>query len=112
MSCCRLSLRAPSRSPLRRLGLWRGHAGARPDHDCGRMPTAALSDEILLEGEGQVKALICVGANPMMAWPDQRRTRAAMDKLDLLVAIDNEMSATAELADYVIAPMLSFEVPG
>lgn len=76
------------------------------------MPTAALSDEILLEGEGQVKALICVGANPMMAWPDQRRTRAAMDKLELLVAIDNELSATAELADYVIAPMLSFEAPG
>lgn len=76
------------------------------------MPTAALSDEILLEGEGQVKALICVGANPMMAWPDQRRTRVAMDKLELLVAIDHELSATAELADYVIAPMLSFEAPG
>jgi anaerobic selenocysteine-containing dehydrogenase len=76
------------------------------------MPTAALSDEILLDGDGQVKALICVGANPMMAWPDQRRTRAAMDKLELLVAIDHEMSATAQLADYVIAPMLSFEVPG
>ena len=76
------------------------------------MPTAALSDEILLEGEGQVKALVCVGANPMMAWPDQRRTRAAMDSLELLVAIDNEMSATAALADYVIAPTLSFESPG
>ena len=25
------------------------------------MPTAALADEILLEGEGQVKALICIG---------------------------------------------------
>ncbi len=76
------------------------------------LPTAALSDEILLEGEGQVKALICVGANPMMAWPDQHRTRAAMDRLELLVAIDHELSATAELADYVIAPMLSFEAPG
>jgi anaerobic selenocysteine-containing dehydrogenase len=76
------------------------------------MPTAALSDEILYEGEGQVRALINVGANPMMSWPDQRRTRAAMEKLELHVAIDNELSATAELADYVIAPMLSFEAPG
>jgi anaerobic selenocysteine-containing dehydrogenase len=76
------------------------------------MPTAALSDEILLDGEGQVKALICVGANPMMAWPDQRRTRAAMDKLELLVSIDHELSATAALSDYVIAPMLSLETPG
>jgi anaerobic selenocysteine-containing dehydrogenase len=76
------------------------------------LPTAALSDEILLEGEGQVKALICIGANPISAWPDQRRTRAALDKLDLLVAFDCELSATAELADYVIAPQLSFETPG
>jgi anaerobic selenocysteine-containing dehydrogenase len=88
--------------PMRVRGLGASAAG---------MPTAALSDEILLGGEGQVKALICVGANPMMAWPDQRRTRAAMDALDLLVCIDNEFSATAELADYVIAPKLSFETP-
>jgi anaerobic selenocysteine-containing dehydrogenase len=76
------------------------------------LPTAALSDEILLDGEGQVKALICIGANPMMAWPDQKRTRAAIDKLDLLISLDCELSATAELADYVIAPQLSFETPG
>jgi anaerobic selenocysteine-containing dehydrogenase len=78
---------------------------------CG-LPTAALSDEILLDGEGQVKALICVGANPVMAWPDQRRTIAAMEKLELLVCTDNEMSATAQFADYVIAPRLSFETAG
>jgi anaerobic selenocysteine-containing dehydrogenase len=76
------------------------------------LPTAALSDEMLLEGEGQVKVLFSVGGNPMLAWPDQRRTRAALDKLELLVAIDCELSATAELADYVIAPKLSFETPG
>jgi anaerobic selenocysteine-containing dehydrogenase len=78
---------------------------------CG-MPTAALSDEILLDGEGQVKALFCLGGNPMMAWPDQRRTRAALEKLDLLVTLDPEMSATSELADYVIAPRLTLETPG
>ena len=78
----------------------------------GGMPTAALSDEILLEGEGQVRALICLGGNPMMAWPDQRRTRAAMDKLELLVTLDPEMSATSALAHYVIAPRLTLETPG
>ena len=78
---------------------------------CG-MPTAALADEILLEGEGQVKALFCLGGNPIMAWPDQRRTRAAMEQLELLVTFDPEMSATAALADYVIAPRLTLETPG
>jgi anaerobic selenocysteine-containing dehydrogenase len=78
---------------------------------CG-MPTAALADEILLEGAGQVKALFCLGGNPMMAWPDQRRTRAAMEKLELLVTFDPEMSATSALAHYVIAPRLTLETPG
>ena len=50
-----------------------------------------------------MKALICIGGNPMAAWPDQRKTQAAMQALDLLVTLDVEMSSTARLADYVIA---------
>ncbi len=76
------------------------------------MPTAALADEILLEGEGQVKALICIGGNPIAAWPDQRKTQRAMEKLDLLLTFDVEMSSTARLADYVIACKHSLETPG
>lgn len=80
------------------------------DAVCG-MPTAALADEILLEGEGQVKALICIGGNPMAAWPDQRKTLRALESLDLLVTLDTEMSLTSRLADYVIAPMMQMETP-
>ena len=49
------------------------------------MPTAVISDEMLLEGEGQIKALICVGGNPLLAWPDQEKTHAALSGLELLV---------------------------
>ena len=76
------------------------------------LPTAALPDEILLEGDGRVRALFCLGGNPMLAFPDQRRTEAALRKLDLLVAFDPELSATASLAHYVIAPRLTLETPG
>ncbi|BBY26736.1 molybdopterin-containing oxidoreductase family protein [Mycolicibacterium sediminis] len=75
------------------------------------MPTAALADEILLPGDGQVKALICIGGNPMAAWPDQRKTLRALESLDLLVTLDTEMSLTSRLADYVIAPMMQMETP-
>ena len=78
---------------------------------CG-MPTAALSDEILLDGEGQVRALICLGANPMAAWPDQRKTQRAMEKLELLVTLDVTMSLTSRLADYVVATRMTLETPG
>ena len=76
------------------------------------LPTAALPDEILLEGDGRVRALFCLGGNPMLAFPDQRRTEAALRKLDLLVTFDPELSATARLAHYVIAPRLTLETPG
>jgi anaerobic selenocysteine-containing dehydrogenase len=85
----------------------RGFTGAA----CG-LPTSALSDEILLEGDGRIRALFCIGSNPVAAWPDQLKTLEALDKLDLCVSLDMKMSATARRAHYVIAPKLSLEVPG
>jgi anaerobic selenocysteine-containing dehydrogenase len=73
------------------------------------MPTAALAEEILTPGEGQVRALIVVGGNPVQAWPDQKKTLKALADLDLLVVSDPRLTATAELADYVIAPKLPLE---
>jgi anaerobic selenocysteine-containing dehydrogenase len=76
------------------------------------MPTGVLADEILLEGEGQVRALISVGGNPVSAWPDQLKAIRAMKSLDLLVQIDPWMSSSARLAHYVIATKRSYEVAG
>ncbi|GMG88402.1 molybdopterin-containing oxidoreductase family protein [Biformimicrobium ophioploci] len=73
------------------------------------MPTAICADEILMEGEGQIKALICVGGNPLLAWPGQEKAFKALKNLELLVCIDYKMSATAELADYVIGSKLCLE---
>ena len=75
----------------------------------GEMPTAVLNDEIIEPGEGQVKVLFSVGGNPMVAWPDQHKTKRAMDMLDLLVCIDVKMSATAKLADYILPGKICLE---
>ena len=75
----------------------------------GEMPTAALNDEILEPGEGQVKALFSIGGNPIVAWPDQHKTKRSMEALDLLVCIDIKMSATAKLADYIIPGKMCLE---
>jgi anaerobic selenocysteine-containing dehydrogenase len=77
---------------------------------CG-LPTAALADEILLAGEGQIRALVCLGGNPLTAWPDQIKTRAALEALDLLVVLDPKLTQTARYADYVIPPKLVPEIP-
>ena len=77
----------------------------------GEANTSVLADEILLEGDGQVRALFTLGGNPVVAWPDQRKTVEALGQLDLHVVVDANMSATAKTAHYVIASTLSLERP-
>jgi anaerobic selenocysteine-containing dehydrogenase len=76
------------------------------------MPINVFADEILTPGEGQIKALVCVGGNPLMAFPDQRAVRAALGALELSVVLDVKMTASARLAHYVLGCKLSLEKPG
>ncbi|MDA9219895.1 molybdopterin-dependent oxidoreductase [Luminiphilus sp.] len=76
---------------------------------CGEMPTAALNDEILKPGEGQIKVLFNIGGNPIVAFPNQHKTVRAMDALELLVCIDVRMSATAVMADYILPGKICLE---
>ncbi|TDI62051.1 MAG: molybdopterin dinucleotide-binding protein [Alphaproteobacteria bacterium] len=114
-------------NPLALMPTWHGKAQPQPKppawgfgeklrvrnltNNAGGLTTAALADEILLEGEGQVKALFSVGGNPMAAWPDQLKTYEAMKALELNVALDIKMSATAKLCDYVVGTKLGLETP-
>jgi anaerobic selenocysteine-containing dehydrogenase len=75
------------------------------------LPCTAMCDEILMEGEGQIRALLSCGGNPVAAFPDVDKTTGALRSLDLLVQIDPWMSHTAQVADYVIAPTMCLEVP-
>jgi anaerobic selenocysteine-containing dehydrogenase len=58
------------------------------------MPCNVLADEILTPGEGQVRALISVGGNPVVGFPDQAKMVRALDDLELFVQIDPWMSAS------------------
>jgi anaerobic selenocysteine-containing dehydrogenase len=73
------------------------------------MPCNVLADEILTPGDGQIKALIVVGGNPVVAFPNQLKMVAAMEALDLLVTIDIRESATSRHADFVLAPSMCLE---
>ncbi|HPG25578.1 MAG TPA: molybdopterin-dependent oxidoreductase [Myxococcota bacterium] len=87
---------------------------SRPDMSpavCG-LPTSALADEILHEGEGRIRALFTIGGNPMRAWPDPKRTERALRALELHVAVEPRRTETARLAHYVLAPKLPLETPG
>ncbi len=65
----------------------------------GEWPCAALVSEI---EAGNVTTLFVVGGNPVTAFPDEARTRAALASLDTLVVIDVLPTETTELATHVL----------
>jgi len=76
------------------------------------MPINVFADEILTPGEGQIRALLCVGGNPAVAFPDQRRVIAALESLELSATADVKLTETARLSHYVFGCKLSLEKPG
>lgn len=73
------------------------------------MPCNVLADEILTPGEGQIRALINIGGNPVVAFPDQEKITRALDSLDLLVSVDVRMAQTAKRSHFVLAPRMCLE---
>lgn len=98
-----ISLRTEHRSRVRDIQGITGLFGYK------EMPTNTLSDEILMEGKGQIRALIVNGGNPALVFSDTQHTIKALKDLDLLVVNDLFMSATARHADYVMAVKHPFE---
>lgn len=78
---------------------------------CG-LPASIMADEMLLEGEGQIKALITIGGNPMNVFPDQDKTFAALTNLELNVVVEPRQTGTTDVADYVLASKLPLETAG
>lgn len=72
----------------------------------GEMPCAALVDEI---ESGAIAALFVRMGNPVMAFPDTARVRAALASLELLVVLDARHTPTTELATHVLPLTDHFE---
>lgn len=61
-----------------------------------------LPDAILTEKPYPIKVMIVSGGNPAASWPDSKKIKKALAKLDMLVVVDLFMSETAELAEIVL----------
>lgn len=61
---------------------------------------------------GQVKALYCIGENPIIADVNMNHTRKIFEKLELLIVQDIFLTDTAEIADVVLPAASWGEVDG
>lgn len=77
----------------------------------GELPVSALADEILTEGEGQIKMLITNSGNPVISTPDGQKMDKALASLDFMVAIDFYINESSRHADIILPPTSSLERP-
>ncbi|WP_329114968.1 molybdopterin oxidoreductase family protein [Streptomyces sp. NBC_01465] len=85
------------------LGRWKSRVSGHPEAK-GELPTAALAEEIEMPGEGQIRALICIAANPVLSAPDGDRLDQALAGLDLMISVDPYLNETSRHADVVLPP--------
>ncbi|NEB40028.1 molybdopterin-dependent oxidoreductase [Streptomyces sp. SID14515] len=86
------------------LGRWASRVSGHPEAK-GELPIAALAEEIDTPGEGRIRALVVIAANPVLSAPDGDRLDAALaDGLDFMVSVDPYLNETSRHADVVLPP--------
>ncbi|MFF1921100.1 molybdopterin oxidoreductase family protein [Streptomyces sp. NPDC058221] len=86
------------------LGRWASRVSGHPEAK-GELPISALAEEIGTPGEGRIRALIVLAANPVLSAPDgDRLDRALTDGLDFMVSVDPYLNETSRHADVVLPP--------
>ncbi|MFJ9077143.1 molybdopterin oxidoreductase family protein [Streptomyces sp. NPDC102278] len=85
------------------LGRWHSRVSGHPEAK-GELPTAALAEEIETPGEGRIRALIAIAANPVLSAPDGRRLDAALAGLDFMISVDPYLNETSRHAHVVLPP--------
>lgn len=71
------------------------------------LPAATLPADITTPGAGQLRALICLGGEPLRALPDSSAARAALEQLELLIHVGLFEGPSSSIAD-VVLPAASF----
>lgn len=79
-----------------------------PDFN-GDYPVVAMADEMLVAGEGQLKAFMCVAGNPVLSTPNGEKLDEALAQLEFVVAIDYFVTETSRHANIILPPASPLE---
>ena len=89
-------------------GRWHSRVRKLPEFG-GELPVAALAEEILTEGQGQIKALVTLAGNPVLSTPNGRDLDRALESLEFMVSIDGYINETTRHANIILPPTSSLE---
>jgi anaerobic selenocysteine-containing dehydrogenase len=84
-----------------RFGRWHSRVRGLPE-TYGELPVSCLAEEMETPGEGQVRALVTVGGNPVVSTPNAGRLDSAIEGLDFRLAIDIYVNETTRHADVIL----------
>ena len=88
--------------------LWQSRVRGLPEFS-GELPVAALAEEILTPGEGQVRALITGAGNPVLSTPNGQQLDRALAGLEFMVSVDFYLNETTRHADVILPPTSPLE---
>ncbi|WP_433330536.1 molybdopterin-dependent oxidoreductase [Spirillospora sp. CA-294931] len=91
-------------------GRWSSRVRGLPETN-GELPVATLADEIETPGEGQIKALITIGGNPVLSAPNGTRLDAALAGLEFVVSVDPYLNETTRHAHVILPPPRPAQTP-
>ncbi|WP_281646504.1 molybdopterin oxidoreductase family protein [Parendozoicomonas sp. Alg238-R29] len=75
----------------------------------GEFPVSALAEEILVEGDGQIKGLVTVAGNPALSTPNGTQLEKGLEGLEFMVAIDFYLNETTKHANIILPPVSPLE---
>ena len=75
----------------------------------GELPVVALAEEILTDGDGQIKALFTSCGNPVLSTPNGGQLEKALEKLEFMVSIDIYINETTSHSDIILPPATGLE---
>lgn len=75
----------------------------------GELPVAALAEEILTPGEGQIRAMVTVAGNPVLSTPNGSQLDKAFAQLEFMVAIDVAINETTRHAHIILPSTTGLE---
>jgi len=91
-------------------GRWRSRVRGLPEFG-GELPVAALSEEILTSGKGQIRGLITLAGNPVLSTPNGAKMDRALSSLELLISVDPFINETTRHAHLILPPVSPLERP-